>query len=91
MYRLPYLTVNEDCQILIDFEDGFQEEVGVWFENYQKAVEIVYNCVLSHNIGGYGLVGQHSRMRISVGYRHPGASGNDSLTISKISGNVVDA
>ena len=91
MYRLPYTSVNVDCQTLVDLEDDLTEEVGVWFENYQKALLIIYGCVLSYDIGGYGLVGQNDRIRVSVGYRYPVASGDDSLTKSNIPGNVTDA
>lgn len=91
IYRLPYTSVIEDCQILIDLEDHLRDEVGAWYENYQRALQILYGCVLSHNIGGSGLVGRNNRIRVSLGYRDPGASGDDSLTISDISGNVTDA
>ena len=86
MYRLPYISIIDDCQILIDLEDDLREEVGIWYENFQKALQIVVGCVLSHNIGGSGLVGQHDRIRVSVGYRDPGASGDDSVTMSNIPG-----
>lgn len=70
MYRLPYKSVNEDCEILVDLEDDLREEVGTWFEIYQKALQIMYGCVLRYSVGGYGLVGQDNHLRVSVGYRY---------------------
>lgn len=78
-YRLPHASVYNDCEILVDFTNDLNEELGEWLENYLKAFEIIHTCVRTKAVGGTGLVGLRNRIRISVGYRYPVASGNDSL------------
>ena len=90
-YRLPYASVYKDCEIVVDFINDLNEELGEWLENNLRAFEIIHTCVRTEAVGGNGLVGQHNCIRVSVAYRIPVASGNDSLTISNISGDVTDA
>ena len=90
-YRLPYASVYKDYEIVVDFTNHLNEELGEWLENYLRAFEIIHTCVRTGAVGGNGLVRQHDRIRVSVGYRYLVASGNDSLNISNISGDVTDA
>ena len=90
-YRLPYASVHKNCEIVVDFTNDLNEELGEWLENYFRALETFHTFVRTEAVGGNGLVGQHNRIRVSVEYQYPVATGNGSLPISNISGNVIDA
>ena len=76
IYRLPFKKVSEDCVILVDFIDDLRVEAGRWNDIYLMALEVDFGCVLAHGVGGFGLVGQHDRIRVSVRYLSQVARGN---------------
>ena len=76
IYRLPFTKVSENCLVLVYFVDDLRIEAGRWNDVYLKALMIVLGCVFGHGVGGFGLVGQHDRIRVSVRYFHQVAKGN---------------
>ena len=68
IYRLPFMKASETCEIWVDFVDDVRVEAGRWSEVYLKTLEIVFGCVYGRGVGGYGLVGQHDRIQVSVRY-----------------------
>ena len=68
IYRLPFIKASETCEILVDFVDDLILEAGRWSDVYLKALEIIFACVYGRGVGGYGLVGQHDRIQVSVRY-----------------------
>ncbi len=90
-YRLPVTKVYGDCEVYVDFVDGWREEESRWGDIFVKLLEIVLECVYSEAVGGFGLVGQHDRIRVSIQYHYQVARGNDSVSIPYNSGNRTDA
>ena len=76
IYRLPFTKSSVDCAVSVDFVDDIRVEVARWNDIYLKALEIVFGCVFGHGVGGYGLVGQHNRIRVSVRHLPGVAEGN---------------
>lgn len=68
IYRLPFTKASENCMVSVDFVDDLRVEAGRWEDVYLKTLEVVFGCVYGHEVGGFGLVGQHDRIRVSVRY-----------------------
>ena len=75
-YRLPFTKSSVDCTVYVDFVDDIRAEVARWSDVYLKALEVVFGCVFGHGIGGYGLVGRHDRIVVSVRHHPEVAKGN---------------
>lgn len=75
-YRLPFTRSSVDCEVSVDFVDDVRVEVARWKDVSLKALEIVFGCVFGHGVGGYGLVGRHQRIMVSVRYVPEVATGN---------------
>ena len=75
-YTLPFIKSSVDCVVSVEFVDHVRAEVARWSDVYRKALEIVFGCVFGHGIGGYGLVGRHDRIVVSVRHHPEVAIGN---------------
>ena len=75
-YRLPFTESSVDCAVSVDFVDDIRVEVARWSDVYLKALEIVFGCVFGHGTGGYGLVGRHNHIMVSVRHHPEVSSGN---------------